>query len=217
MQIIKQHRAYFVLYFFFLLVGAYLLVIYSKSSIHLYFNQFHNPFLDQSFKYLTHLGDGWTVVLLGFIFLLFHSRRASYLIWFSGILSGLLSQGMKHWIFGATPRPFKYFTEIKPYVLHYVNDIDLNMINSMPSGHTSTAFALYLAIAMIYKSRRIDNIMFLLAFAIGVSRIYLSQHFFEDIYIGSMIGVLSSIVIYSWIYSPKNEAKKNWSSPLIKR
>lgn len=217
MQIFKQHRAFFIFYFTFLLFGGYLLFVYSKSSIHIYFNQFHNDFFDVVFKYFTHLGDGWTVVLLGFLFFLFRSKRAGLLIWLSGILNGLISQIMKHFVFGETPRPYKYFTEIKPYVLHYVDNVDMNMVNSLPSGHSSAGFALCLSVAMIYKSRKIDNLMFLMAFAIGLSRIYLSQHFFEDVFMGSMIGVLSAITVYSFLYAPNQMENKILSTPLIKR
>jgi membrane-associated phospholipid phosphatase len=124
---------------------------------------------------------------------------------------------MKHFIFGETPRPSKYFSEIHPAVLHYVEGVDLNMVNSLPSGHTSSGFALYLAIAMIYKNRKLDNFMFLMAFGIGISRIYLSQHFLEDIFMGSLIGVLSAIVIYSFLYSPDELKKTSLSNPLVKK
>ena len=217
MQIFKQHRSFFTFYFTFFLFAGYLLIVYSKSSIHVYFNQFNSIFADYFFKYLTYLGDGLAVGVIGLLFLLFHSKRSGFLIWLTGILNGFISQGMKHFIFGESPRPFKYFSEIDPRVLHYVDGVELNMVNSLPSGHTSAAFALYLSVAMIYKSRKIDNFMFLLAFGIGVSRVYLSQHFLEDIIMGSIIGVLSAIVIYSWLYSPEQLAKSSLSDPMIKK
>lgn len=217
MQIIKQHRAFFIFYFVFLLFAGYLLIIYSKSSIHTYFNQFHTIYSDYFFKYLTHLGDGLAVVFIGLLFLLFHSKRAGFLIWLSGILGGFISQIMKNLVFGDTPRPYKYFTEVNPAVLHYIDGVEMNMVNSLPSGHTSAGFALYLSIAMIYQNRKVDNVMFLMAFGIGVSRIYLSQHFLEDVFMGSLIGVLSAIVIYSWLYSPNQLAKPSLSQPLLKK
>jgi len=217
MQIFKQHRAFFLYYFTFFLLSAYLIIVYSKSSIHLYFNQFHSPFSDQFFKYFTHLGDGWTIAIISILFLLFKSKRAGMLIAFSGILNGVLSQGMKRLVFGDTPRPYKYFTEINPYNLHYVEGVDMNMVNSLPSGHTSSAFAMCFAIALIYRSRKMDTAMFIFASALGVSRIYLSQHFLEDVLLGSIIGILSAIIIYSWVYSPKNVANQKLSEPLIKK
>ena len=217
MQIIKQHRAFFIFYFAFLLMGAYLLIIYSKPSIHVYFNQYHTIYSDYFFKYLTHLGDGLAVVFIGLLFLLFHSKRAGLLIWLSGILGGFISQIMKNLVFGETPRPYKYFTEVNPAILHYVDGVEMNLVNSLPSGHTSAGFALYLSIAMIYKNRKLDNAMFLLAFGIGISRIYLSQHFLEDVFMGSMVGVLSAIIIYSWLYSPVQLNKAGLDKPFLKK
>ena len=217
MQIIKQHRAFFTLYFTFLIVGGYLLFVYSKSSIHIYFNQFNNPYADQFFKYLTHVGDGWAIVIVGLVFLVFKSIRSGLQIWLTGILGGLIAQLMKRFVFGETPRPAKYFAEVDPFNLNLVEGVSMNYVNSLPSGHTTAAFGLCLSIAMIYQKRQVDSAMFILAILIGVSRIYLSQHFLEDVYMGSMIGVLSAIVIYSWIYSPKFMEKVKLSKPLYKR
>ena len=217
MQIIKQHRAFFVLYFTFLIVGGYLLFVYSKSSIHIYFNQYNSVVSDVFFKYLTHVGDGLGVVLAGLLFLIFKSKRAGLQIWLSGILGGILSQFMKHLVFGQTSRPARFFGEVKPVVLHYVEGVEMNYVNSMPSGHTTAAFAMCLSIAFIYQKRQVDSAMFILALLIGVSRIYLSQHFLEDVYMGSIVGVLSAIVIASWLYSPKSLANTKLSTPLYKR
>jgi membrane-associated phospholipid phosphatase len=217
MQILRQHRGFFTLYFAFLVIAAYLLFVYSKSSIHIYFNQYHNPVSDVFFKYFTHLGDGWTIVLVGFIFLTFKSIRSGLLIWLTGLLGGALSQFMKHILFGDTPRPAKYFTEINPFELHYVDDVSMNYVNSLPSGHTTAAFGLCLAIAFIYRNKHIDSLMFMLALLISISRIYLSQHFLEDVYLGSIVGVLSAIVIYSWIYSPAYMEKQKLNKALYKR
>jgi membrane-associated phospholipid phosphatase len=138
-------------------------------------------------------------------------------VWLSGILGGLLSQFMKHFVYGQTPRPAKYFSEIDPFDLHYVDDVTMNYVNSLPSGHTTAAFAMCLSIAFIYKNRHIDSLMFILALLIGISRIYLSQHFLEDVYMGSLVGVLSAIMIYSWLYSPKYMEKVKLSKSLYKR
>lgn len=169
------------------------------------------------FKYLTHVGDGIGVAIVGLIFLIFKSKRAALQIWLSAALGGFLSQIMKHLVFGQTPRPARYFGEIKPYVLHYVEGVDMNYVNSMPSGHTTAAFAMCLSIAFVYKKRQVDSAMFILALFMGVSRIYLSQHFLEDVYVGSLVGVLSAIVIASWLYSPKSLEKIKLSTPLYKR
>ena len=39
-------------------------------------------------------------------------------------------------------------------------------------------------------------VFFLIALLVGYSRVYLSQHFFEDVYVGSIIGVSVTLVVY---------------------
>jgi membrane-associated phospholipid phosphatase len=215
MEIIKKHRAYFALYFPFVIIIGYLVFAYSKASIHLYFNQFHSPFFDQFFKYVTYLGDGWAIVIIALFYLFFISIRQGYLIGFSVIFSSAITQIFKRFVFSGMVRPSTYFTEIDPQTLHLVEGVDLHSFYSLPSGHTTAAFALTVSIAFIYNTRKMDTLMFILGALIGWSRVYLSQHFLEDVFMGSIIGVLGTIVIYSWLYSPNMLLKTRLDRPLI--
>jgi len=215
MEIIKKHRAYFALYFPFLILIGYVVFVYSKASIHIYFNQFHTPFFDQFFKYLTYLGDGWAIAFVAVFYLLFVSIRQGFLIGFSTLFASAITQLFKHYIFGGTLRPGPYFKDVEPYALHLVEGVDLHIAYSLPSGHTTAAFALTVSIAFIYNTRRLDTAMFILGALIGWSRVYLSQHFLEDVFMGSIVGVLGTIVIYSILYSPKMLKKSRFDRPLI--
>jgi len=215
MEIIKKHRAYFALYFPFLILIGYVVFVYSKASIHIYFNQFHTPFFDQFFKYLTYLGDGWAIAFVAVFYLLFVSIRQGFLIGFSTLFASAITQFFKHYIFGGTLRPGPYFKDVEPYALHLVEGVDLHIAYSLPSGHTTAAFALTVSIAFIYNTRRLDTAMFILGALIGWSRVYLSQHFLEDVFMGSIVGVLGTIVIYSLLYSPKMLKKSRFDRPLI--
>jgi membrane-associated phospholipid phosphatase len=215
MEIIKKHRAYFALYFPFLLIAGYLVFVYSKSSIHLYFNQFHTPFFDWVFKYLTYLGDGWAIVFMVLLYLLFINIRQGLFIGLSTLFASAITQVLKHFVFKDSLRPSAYFNDIDPHALYLVEGVDLHTVYSLPSGHTTAAFAMTASIAFMYNSRKIDTSMFILGALIGYSRIYLSQHFLEDVFMGSIIGVLGAIVIYSLLYSPKMLAKTRLNQPLI--
>lgn len=215
MEIIKNHRAYFALYFPFVILVGYLVFAYSKSSIHIYFNQFHSPFFDWFFKYLTYLGDGWIIAFIAVFYLLFIAIRQGFLIGFSTLFASAITQIFKHFVFGETLRPGSYFNGVESYALHLVDGVDLYIAYSLPSGHTTAAFALTVSIAFIYKTRKIDTMMFILGALIGWSRVYLSQHFLEDVFMGSIIGVLGTIVIYSLLYSPKMLEKTRLDRPLI--
>jgi membrane-associated phospholipid phosphatase len=66
---------------------------------------------------------------------------------------------------------------------------------SFPSGHTSAAFALFVCLVLI-TPRKWTPLWMILAWATAYSRIYLSQHFLEDILFGSMIGMLCCCSLY---------------------
>jgi membrane-associated phospholipid phosphatase len=68
-------------------------------------------------------------------------------------------------------------------------------MNSFPSGHTSAAFSLFICLALI-TPRKWAPLWVVSAWAVAYSRIYLSQHFLEDILLGSVIGLFSTIAIY---------------------
>ncbi|MFN3917010.1 MAG: phosphatase PAP2 family protein [Flavobacteriales bacterium] len=68
--------------------------------------------------------------------------------------------------------------------------ITLKVGNSFPSGHTTGAFALYGVIAVFASGKQFFKIVFiLLAIFVGYSRVFLGQHFVEDILLGSFIGL----------------------------
>jgi membrane-associated phospholipid phosphatase len=68
-------------------------------------------------------------------------------------------------------------------------------MNSFPSGHTSAAFSLFICLALI-TPRKWAPLWVVSAWAVAYSRIYLSQHFLEDVLLGSVIGLFSTIAIY---------------------
>jgi len=53
---------------------------------------------------------------------------------------------------------------------------------SFPSGHTSASFAIATTIA--FNMPRLSIVAFILAFAIGISRIYLGVHYPTDVMAG---------------------------------
>ena len=83
-------------------------------------------------------------------------------------------------LFPGMPRPGKVF-DINT-LPHVVNNIHLNQVGSFPSGHTMTAFAGAFAITIVLKEKHWGLIAFIMAFFVGISRIYLCQHFFMDIF-----------------------------------
>jgi membrane-associated phospholipid phosphatase len=190
-------------YLLFLIIGAFLIFANTKSETHLEFNRFHNSFFDVFFSYLTYLGDGFSA-LIAFVILLVVKWRFALLVGFSNILSASITQTLKHTLFSDVVRPKKFFEGI--HDIYLVPGVDNHLYNSFPSGHSTCAFALYFSIGMIVENKWLKLLCFFLALFVGYSRIYLSQHFFQDVYAGSLIGVVSTVFIYVII----NNSNAEW-------
>lgn len=194
--IFKNNLSFLLPYFLFLIIGAVIIVVNSKAKTHLAFNSFHNSFFDVVNTYTTYLGDGVTATLV-ILMMLAVKYRYFLIVAISNLISALITQMLKQFVFDDVVRPKKFFEGIQQ--LYFVPGIDNHMYNSFPSGHTTCAFALYFSLALIVKNRFYKIVFLLLALLTGYSRIYLSQHFLEDVYAGSIIGVVTSLIVYYFI------------------
>ncbi|PKL86355.1 MAG: hypothetical protein CVV22_02490 [Ignavibacteriae bacterium HGW-Ignavibacteriae-1] len=191
-ETVSENAPFFILYTLFLAIGASWLIIYDKGQCVLMINSYHNFVYDKIFIFFTEAGDGkyFAIVLLiaGVIGLRYM---------FFG-LAAYLTAGIIVRIFKAlidSPRPKGFFDGVTE--LSFVPGIDVHSWNSMPSGHTTTGFVIFLFFAVLIKDKRWSAIMFVFALMVGISRVYLVQHFFVDVYFGSIIGVLTTLLMYS--------------------
>jgi membrane-associated phospholipid phosphatase len=192
--IFKQNLYFFIPYCIFLVFGLPLFLFIPKVDSLLWINRLQTDFLDSFFVAATFVGDGLFYIII--IFLLFLVKGKFVL---TGLLaytgSGLVIQIVKRIV--NTPRPITVFKN--PDVLHFVPGVQIYGFHSMPSGHSASAFSLFLLLALITKYKPFGVIFFIAATLVGISRIYLAQHFFIDVYFGSIIGVIITIIIYERI------------------
>ena len=180
-------------------------LMYPKIQTHLMLNGYHTSALDTFFKYVTKLGEGFPVYL-GLILLVF-SRRKGLLILLGQALTFVITQVLKFAF--AHPRPATYFKEMGVDLPATVDDVKLRTAcNSFPSGHTSAAFSFFVCLALM-TPRKWAPLWVVSAWIVAYSRIYLSQHFLEDILLGSIIGVVSSCIVYLAIDHYINKRKFN--------
>jgi len=188
LEIYLKNKAFFIPYLIFILIGLPIIILYPKGEIHLFINSYHAPVADHFFNYATHLGNGLTPILVSLIFLFFAVRKAIFVAG-APTLAGLLVQILKLFVFPDVQRPTAYFGPANH--LHLVEGVKLYSTHSFPSGHTATIFALCLALCLLSRNSTIKLILFTIAILVAFSRVYLSQHFLNDMYAGSIVGVIS--------------------------
>lgn len=183
-----KNEAFFLPYLVLLALCCATLLTFSKSQIHIFINRYHNSFADILFKYITNLGDLSYFALFVLIVLLFISYRKSALFASATLLSGLFVQLLKTFLFSDCPRPVNYFTGL--YHLRLVEGVTVHSSHSFPSGHSTSAFSIFLVLAMFTDNNYLKFFCFVLASLTAFSRVYLSQHFLGDIVAGSFIGIV---------------------------
>ncbi|MCH2033250.1 MAG: phosphatase PAP2 family protein [Tenacibaculum sp.] len=186
----------FVTYLLFFILSLVLVSIYNKSDLHLTLNKYHTGFFDWFFKYSTHLGDGAMFGVLVVIFF-FINKRMSLVFGIGGLLTLLFTHFFKKIIFKGIPRPAEFLGVEN---LHIIDGVKMAFWNSFPSGHTMTAFAIF-AILCIYFRRCVSQYLWItLAMIAGMSRVYLSQHFLLDIFVGSILGIVIAFISMSLFF-----------------
>ena len=120
--------------------------------------------------------------------------------------------------FFAHPRPSKFFKSEGLFdTLNLVEGVTLYVGNtSFPSGHTMSGFALFSLCAFMLKDKKIFAFfLIVLAVLVGISRIYLVQHFLEDVFLGSIMGVLLSMILFRLQSYISYDSSKWWNRSLL--
>ncbi|MCF6359726.1 MAG: phosphatase PAP2 family protein [Cyclobacteriaceae bacterium] len=187
------------MYASFLGAGGAVLLAFTKEESFFLVNNHFSAFGDVFFKLLTHVGDG---LLFGLIILvlLFYSYRKALLGLVIFIASALIAQVLKLTYFDDVMRPVAHFG--KDVDMHFVEGVARHVKNSFPSGHSTSVFALALFLVLVFNMRKTGWLMAIIAILVGYSRVYLAVHFPVDVYAGSFIGVVTALVIYTWLDAP---------------
>ena len=97
--------------------------------------------------------------------------------------------------------------------MHVPESVSTLLNNSLPSGHTVTAFAIATFLVLIYPKRNIWLPLLLVAWLIAYSRIYLTHHFPIDVWVGSVIGTLGTLLVF-WLVAAKFDKRFTYKSLL---
>lgn len=212
-SLFKQNAVFLTLSLLLALSLGLALIYIPKGELHLLLCDRHTHARDIFYRYYTTLAE-WLPYVICVALLLFTKIGHGVFASTAMLLSTLLTQVCKHIV--NAPRPVTWFTEHFPDIqLPLVDGVHMNLWYSFPSGHTTSFFAMTLAVCiLITKSLSakqsysdsgltaiaVQLLLFLAATLGAYSRIYLSQHFAMDVFAGLLVGILSTLAAYAILY-----------------
>jgi membrane-associated phospholipid phosphatase len=174
------------------ILGAILLIglsaFFGRIPVFLLLNTDGGAFMDQFFKWATWGAEGWVwIPYLSVVVILF--KKDFRLIILNFLLSTLITQISKHVIWDNINRPI--VSGIPLNEIHTVPGLVTHAYNSFPSGHTATAFTLFLLTVYLFPTKWTLAIGVIYAIICAYSRVYLGQHFPMDLGGGMLVAVIS--------------------------
>lgn len=189
------------------LAVAVFLLTYGKQESFIIINGYYHPTLDLFFQYITYLGDGLIYIPIA-MYCVFYNRKYLVAVIAGIIICTIITHFLKRVVFADELRPISL--EANKIIIRKIDGVPIHREHSFPSGHTSTAFSMALLLAAIMKKKIWCFILPLIAFMVGYSRVYLSQHFVTDVFAGMSIGIVTaylSLLIY-FSYIKRKEQRK---------
>lgn len=161
------------------------------------------------FRLATKLGESYPIV---FIFGGLISRKdwrntLSFSVLVLGVL--VLAGTLKDYFYHDRPELFLKYHSERLHELGSIPGVEfLSGNSSFPSGHTFAAFALFTALCFYFQSKKGAFLWLIPAVLVGISRMYLGQHFLEDVVFGAILGVLWALVVafgFNWWFFRKKQ------------
>lgn len=192
-EFIANNRIFLTLQIAFVIVGGILILLYEQGSEILYINNLHSNVFNHFFSFVSRIAEAPLLVLI-LLTAIAISYGKGFLLLVTYLLNGAITQILKILVFTEQVRPAIFF-EGKAK-LNFVEGVELLRDHSLPSGHTSSAFAVFFMISILTQNKTWSYLLFILALLVGISRVYLLMHFFRDIYWGSICGTLVAMFLY---------------------
>jgi membrane-associated phospholipid phosphatase len=165
-------------------------------TISLFFNSHHSPFFDKVFPLISLLGEVGLFIFVGAVMYFVKKKKCLYFA-LSFINFFIVVQFLKRIIFADRHRPIVILPQIFPNTkINLIPNITLNKDFSFPSGHATIIFSLIILLIYAFEIKNsFSQICFvIIAVLVALSRLYLMQHFFCDVYFGALIGCITTFI-----------------------
>ncbi|MGI4750034.1 MAG: phosphatase PAP2 family protein [Janthinobacterium lividum] len=191
----KNISPFLYLYLVLLSVCILLMLIFTKEELYFAINHRHTVFTDVFFEHITLLGASTGCIVIILITFLIN-YRTGFLLASSYLITFIISQTIKHLV--KAPRPHLFFSK-KIHDIYLVKGVVMLDTNSFPSGHSVSAFTAAVVFTFVAKNKFWGFLWLLIAVLIAYSRMYLSEHFLQDVTAGSALGVFITVFWLKWI------------------
>ncbi|MGO4291447.1 phosphatase PAP2 family protein [Chitinophaga sp. RAB17] len=171
------------------------LLFTNRVDAYFFINGLHTPAGDFLFPYITELGSTSAAVLISLLLLLIRKRMGAVMAT-AYLFTATISFTIKALV--GFPRPHRYFTGRLHDIYFVPGVVVLDNFRSFPSGHSVCAFTAATVLAYYAKNRYLGLLYLVLAMLVAYSRMYMSQHFLEDVTAGSLVGVFFTMVWLSF-------------------
>ncbi len=165
-----------------------------KENAFLLLNIDLGPIADFLFYIWANAGDGF-IWIPAFALTFMYKKKFVPFLMATIVLSTIITQSSKQVFFKSENRPTAVITNAS--LIHKVPGIEIHTTNSFPSGHTATAFSLFLFCCFISAKKWIVPVGFVYALIGGYARIYAAQHFPIDVGAGILVAYCS--ILLSWV------------------
>lgn len=202
---IRENRVFFGGMALLLLVGLLWIAATPKGALIFWFSAHRSAWANAFFSLATKGGEWVGLMLVLLILLWFKFRWGLALLAMTPAVSLVanLAKGLFR-----QPRPGRYFRELGIWEqINTVPGIEVHQgLTSLPSGHTMAGFAFFGLLAFCLSNKHGAALAaFAAACTVGLSRIYLVQHFEEDVLLGAVLGVLLA-ALFHHLFQPAKAA-----------
>jgi membrane-associated phospholipid phosphatase len=211
LRFLKYNSSFLSIAISFIVIGLYTLCQIEKGDETIFFSHHRDLYSNYFFRAMTALGEALPYII-GSVFLAFKRYRYTLMTGMIALVVTVIAAIIKD-NFGE-PRPFTYFTDLERLEeIAFLDEVFiLKGLNSFPSGHTMSAFAIYGFFSFILPARyKTWGALFgVVACLVGISRMYLAQHFLKDVLGGAIIGIFIAIILYISQLSIRKQNRLAW-------